>query len=180
MITQDSFEALLNWLGPDREAAVEKFEAVRRRLIKIFVSRGCCDAEHLADEVFDRVCDRLPDIRGSYVGDPANYFHGVARKVYLESRRGKEIATGTLPRAAPAPEPEREDLWLACLRKCLKLLPRAQRELVLTYHAEEKRAKIDARTRLAGELGLTANALRLRAHRIRVSLEQCVLRCVGA
>ena len=180
LITQESFEALLDWLGPDPDSAAKKFEAVRRRLIKIFISRGCIDAEHLADEVFDRVCERLPDIRSSYVGDPANYFHGVARNVYRESRRRKEIATGTLPQTARAPEVGREDLWLECLRKCLELMPPEQREMVLAYHAESKRAKIDARARLAAKLGLTANALRLRAHRLRVSLEQCVLRCVSA
>jgi len=177
-ITGESFEALLSWLDPGREAAGCKYEAIRRRLIKLFVSRGCSDAEDLADLTINRVIDRLPDIRGGYVGDPANYFCGVARNVYLESRRRKEIATGYLPQPAAEPE-ERPDQWRECLSRCLSALPPDQRTLVLEYYLDDKRAKIDRRRRLAEASGFTANALRLRAHRIRAALEKCVLQCVG-
>ena len=54
----------------------------------------------------------------------------------------------------------------------------ANRELVLQYYQEEKQAKIDHRRRLAEQLGIALNALRIRAHRIRASLQECVQNCV--
>jgi DNA-directed RNA polymerase specialized sigma24 family protein len=52
------------------------------------------------------------------------------------------------------------------------------RNLVLKYYQEEKRARIDHRKRLAEKLGIAVNALRIRAHRIRASLEECVQKCL--
>jgi hypothetical protein len=50
--------------------------------------------------------------------------------------------------------------------------------LVLEYYRQERKAKIDHRKLLAAELGIAVNALRIRAHRIRRSLEQCVHTCL--
>jgi DNA-directed RNA polymerase specialized sigma24 family protein len=174
-ITQESFNALLAWLDEDRETAGQKYEIIRKRLIKIFVNKGCSDAEDLADLTITRVVARLPDIGDSYVGEKISYFYGVARKVYLESRRRKEIATD----AFSAPPVARPDVVRDCLRECLESLSSNQRELVLEYYLYEKRAKIDHRRQLAEELGVTANALRLRAHHIRTALEDCVRQCAG-
>lgn len=174
-ITRESLRDLLAWLDGDSEAAGQKYEIIRRRLIKIFISRGCADAEDLADVTITRVAVRLPEVRDGYVGEKIRYFYGVARKVYLESTRRHEIATDTLPQpAAPRPNAVRD-----CLRECLDQLPAEQRELVLEYYLYEKRAKIDHRERLAEELHISPNALRLRAHRIRGVLEECVRRCAG-
>lgn len=174
-ITQESFDTLLAWLDESREAAGQKYETIRGRLVKLFVNRGCSDAEDLADLTITRVVARLPDVKDDYVGEQIRYFYGVARKVYLESRRRREIATDTFPPPRPArPDPVRE-----CLRECLERLPADQRELVLDYYVYEKRAKIDHRKGLAEELGVTANALRLKAHRARIELERCVRRCAG-
>jgi DNA-directed RNA polymerase specialized sigma24 family protein len=178
VITQESFEALLAWLDPNREAAGQKYENIRVRLIKIFSIRGCSDAEDLADLTINRVIARLPDIKSSYVGDPVGYFHGVARKIYLESRRKKEIATG-LPQSVAAPAIG-VGVVRECLRECLKQLTADQCELVLEYYLNDKRAKIDHRKHLAERFNLTANALRLRAHRIRAILEKCVVLCVNS
>lgn len=176
-VTQESLRGLLAWLDEDREAAGQKYEAIRRTLIKIFVSRGCSDAEDLADVTITRVAARLPEVADDYVGEKVKYFCGVARKVYLESTRRREIATGVLPQPRTPPRP---DAVRECLRECLDLLPADQRELVLEYYLYEKRAKIDHRERLAEELHISTNALRLRAHRIRADLEKCVRRCAGA
>ena len=67
----------------------------------------------------------------------------------------------------------------ACLEKCLTQLTDPNRELVLEYYQQEKRAKIDHRAELAKRLGIAANALRIRAHRIRQVLEKCVLQCAN-
>jgi DNA-directed RNA polymerase specialized sigma24 family protein len=174
-LTPESFEALLAWLDNSRDAAGQQYETIRRRLIKIFVNKGCIDAEDLADRTISVVVARLPEVRDGYTGEKISYFCGVARKVYLESRRRKEVATDTFPQ----PRVQRPDVMRDCLRECLEGLPSDQRELVLEYYLYEKRAKIDHRKQLAEELGVTANALRLRAHHTRVALEECVRRCAG-
>lgn len=178
-ITQESLTGLLAWLDENREAAGQKYENIRRRLIAIFVNRGCSDAEDLADLTITRVAARLPEVADGYVGEKINYFCGVARKVYLESRRRREIATDPLTLPPPPAAAPHADIMRECLRECLASLPTDQRELALDYHLYERRAKIDNRRLLAEELKISMNALRLKAHHIRVALEKCVRQCAG-
>ncbi len=49
----------------------------------------------------------------------------------------------------------------------------------MKYYHDEKRAKIDYRKQLADALGIPLNALRIRAHRVRISLEKCVKDCLA-
>jgi len=70
-------------------------------------------------------------------------------------------------------EPEYE-----CLERCLDHLPSDNRKLVVEYYQQERQAKIEHRKRLARELGIAVNALRIRAHRIRLALQRCVLDCL--
>lgn len=65
-----------------------------------------------------------------------------------------------------------------CLERCMQKLTPDNRQLVLQYYQEEKRAKIDHRRQLAEQLGIALNALRIRAHRIRASLQECVQTCL--
>lgn len=177
-INSESFEALLGWLDHCRDVAGQKYELIRRGLIKIFIARGCHDAEDLADVTINRVVRKLPEIRGGYVGDPAVYFYGVARNVLHESRRRKEVAVGVV-HAVAVSEEAASSAEAECLSKCVAQLPEEQRELMLDYYLNTKRLKIEHRSRMAEELGLSAGALRVRAHRIRGRLEECVRRCVG-
>ena len=178
VITHDSFEALLSWLGTTREEGAQKYEIIRARLIRIFMNKGCRDAEDLADTTINRVIGKLSTITPDYEGDPASYFCGVARLVYFESRRRKELTIDREP-VTPAPDPDL-DQAKQCLRSCLEQLPSQQQVLVLDYYVDEKSEKIKSRQQLASELGLTVNALRIRAHRIRTSLERCVKECMAA
>ena len=178
-IDRESFDRLLSWPAPCHEAAGQKYETIRGGLIKLFVSRGFHDAEDLADVVINRVISRLPDIRNVYDGEPANYFYGVARNVLLEAGRRREIASG-VPQTVATPEEANPSVEYECLVQCLGRLPPEQRELMLDYYLDEKQLKISGRKHLAEELNLTAAALRVRAHRIRVALEKCVRQCVAA
>jgi RNA polymerase sigma factor (sigma-70 family) len=186
VITQQAFDELLNWLDADRDSAGSKYEKIRVRLIKIFACRGCCEADDLADETINRVTAKLGEIAESYSGDPALYFYGVAQKVHLEYLRkkppvqesaqaGREPGGQTAWPAQPVEDVEQE---YACLEKCMDRLPPENRRLVLEYYQEEKRAKIDHRKMLADQLGIAVNALRIRAHRIRLQLQQCVESCL--
>jgi RNA polymerase sigma factor (sigma-70 family) len=174
VITQEAFDGLLAWLDPDRDRAAQKYETVRTRLIKIFSCRGCGEADDLADETINRVTTKLKDIVDTYVGDPALYFYGVANKVHLEYLRRRPVVE------SPSPRESSEDIEAeyACLERCMDQLPPESRSLVLEYYQDEKRAKINRRRKLAEELGIAVNALRIRAHRIRQQLQQCVQVCV--
>ena len=176
-ITKEPFDALLEWLDPDREKAGSRYEIIRAGLIRIFVSKGLSDAEHYTDETIDRVIKRLPELQESYVGDPARYFHGVARNVLLEYGRRKEVSTDVLPQR-PTPESVRSDTH-ECLSKCLKLLPRDKQEFILDYHLYQGQAKIVHHREMAHELRISEGALRTRAHHLRVNLEKCVVRCIA-
>jgi DNA-directed RNA polymerase specialized sigma24 family protein len=174
VLTQEAFDALLAWLDPNREAAAQRYETIRLRLIKIFACRGCSEAEDLADETINRVTSKLTEIQAGFAGDPARYFYGVANKIHLEYLRRKPVP--------PPPEPKTEsaesELEYQCLDRCVEKLTAEHRDLVLSYYQEQRHAKIEHRKQLAAKLGIAVNALRIRAHRIRVSLQQCVKQCV--
>lgn len=174
LLTQEAFDALLNWLDSDRDQAGFKYEEIRRRLIMIFTGRGCWESEDLADETINRVSKRLSEIQTNYSGDPAPYFYGVANKVHLESLRKKR------PQIQPLALDQLEGLEneYQCLERCIEKLQAESRVLVLEYYQEEKGAKIEHRKLLAQKLGIALNALRIRAFRIRSSLEECVNQCL--
>lgn len=187
VLTQDAFNTLLDWLDADRDRAACKYEAIRRRLIKIFTGRGCHEAEELADETINRVIARVGDVASTYEGDPALYFYGVAQKVHREYLRKAQsqplhLADGppensrNTPVFNPTDDIERE---YECLERCLERLPPNDRDLVLRYYEQDRQAKIDHRKLLATEFGITVNALRLRAHRVRHVLQECIEDCLG-
>jgi DNA-directed RNA polymerase specialized sigma24 family protein len=175
-LTSELFEGLLEWLGPTRDEGAKKYEDIRNRLIRILLKKGCSDPEDLADEAVNRVTLKVPELKETYVGNPLWYFISVARLVWLESLHPKEIPFEDVP--DPVIQPE-VNFARECLRQCLTLLAADQRDLVLDYHVNRKRAKIDLHRRMADELGLSANALRLRIHRLRAGLEKCVLACLN-
>jgi RNA polymerase sigma factor (sigma-70 family) len=175
-LTQAAFDSLLAWLDPDRERAGKKYEYIRQRLIKIFACRGRHDADELADETINRVTSKAAKLAQEYVGDPALYFYGVAQKVYLESLRKRSRAAAQPPPAAVATaEAEQE---YACLEKCMGELSPANRELILEYYRNDKKQKVEYRKKLAERLGIAQNAVRIRAYRIRQTLQRCVEECL--
>ena len=174
-ITKEAFDRLLLWLNPDPECAAETYERLRRKLILLFASRGKAFPEEMADDCFNRVMRKLPEIEAEYKGSPDAYFFGVARIVILEwDRKNRPIEIPPIEGISQETEE-----YLACLDLCLDKLPDQSREVVTEYYQEEKRAKIDHRAALARRLNITANALRIRAHHIREQLERCVLECLS-
>jgi len=172
-LNQESFNKLLSWLDPEREEAGEKYEEIRKRLIKIFVHRGCDIAEDLADETINRVAGKVKDIADTYVGNPALYFYGVAQKVFLEWLKKKPDPS---PLLALYPTKEIDENY-ECLAKCLSKLPLDSQRLIIEYFQEDNQGNIKHRKELAKQIGISQHTLRMRAYRIRENLRSCILAC---
>lgn len=186
-LTGTAFEKLLAWLDPDREQAGRKYEEIRRRMVKFFEWQGCAYPEEQTDQTINRVARRLDEGVRILASDPFIYFSGVARNVLMEYRRHPErgaldVAVGQYASKASDRDSEarKEDLEckLECLECCLQRLTPSQRELITEYYCEEKQAKIKTRKRLADRLEIPLNALRIRAYRIKESLEKCITDCL--
>jgi DNA-directed RNA polymerase specialized sigma24 family protein len=173
-----AFERFLGWLGPDPETAGQKYEVIRGRLIMMFRARRCVFAEDLADATFERVARKLTQLSTEFTGDPARYFYGVAKKIYMEYQH--EITTVryrsqiSLPTPANACDPDLEHM-LKQLDEALNTIPTSDRELILKYYTGTGRNKIDHRRALAEQFGMGLNALRLRVFRIRREIRDYIL-----
>jgi|SRR5215208_1521110 len=182
VLTQELFDTLLDWLDPDRERAGHKYETIRLRLVKIFTSRGCPEAEELADETINRVASKLSEIINKWEGDPALYFFKVAQYVFVE-RRTKESPRELKqdPVVMPIVKEENEDTpEYECLLHCLEVLRISERTLVVDYYEHQGHAKIKQHQQMAKAMGIAINALRIRACRIKRTLRECVQECVAA
>ncbi len=181
--TSEELEKLLAWLDADREVAGAKHEVLRSRLMRLFVNRGGADEARLADEVINRVAVRIDTLVQTY-DNPTKCLLGFANKVakeYLRVQRELQLSTEAMPHP-PAPDVDdqkRLELEDDCLARCLADLSKSENELFRRYFQEEKRKKIKPRSRLAAELGLTANALRIKSYRIRRRLRRCMEICLG-
>ena len=182
VLTQEALDGLLTSLDADREQAGKKYERIRLKLVKYFEWRGASFPDGEADETINRVARKIEE--GADVHNLDGYFYGVARLVLVESLRAREKEQQALVHV-PVVEmnpvddhPENEKLR-ACLDRCLRHLSAENRDLIVEYYQEEKSRKIERRKGLAARLGIPLNALRIRAHRIRVGLEACVSECLA-
>jgi len=177
-LTREDFDLLLRWLDPDRETAGRKYEKIRQRLIQIFLGRSCFEAEELADETINRVTHKLPQLIDNYVGEPALYFYGVANKVHLEWLRTRKIRAPQFAYVDRSEDKFTAEVEYDCLENCLGTLSSDCRELIVDYHREEKRAKIEYRKKIAEKMNITIGALHIKTCRIRADLHKCIRNCV--
>ena len=194
VVSQQAFEGLLAQLDSDREAAGEKYEQIRQKLIKFFHWRNCPSPDELADRTIDRVTRRLAEGAGIQSQNVYLFFHGVAINVLrehwkdvqrhdvkgLDDSPAAEHAGAVDPYETIARETARgeHELRLECLDGCVRRLPAQHLVIITRYHHGEGGAKIAQRNELAKELGIPINALRIRAFRIRGDLETCVEKCI--
>ncbi|PYP89570.1 MAG: hypothetical protein DMF61_02560 [Blastocatellia bacterium AA13] len=169
---------MLRWLDPDCERAAEKYEVIRSKLIRMFARKGCWMAEELTDITMTRVANKVHEIAPTYIGNPALYFYGVAQNVYREWL--KWLDDQRKAQSPPPPDtPEVNELRLLCLDGCLEKLDPDSREFIIEYYRADKRAKIDCRKALADRFGVALNAIRMRAHRTKATLHQCIKGCLA-
>jgi len=180
-LTQESLNCFLKSLEPDRERAAARYLEVHKNLVRFFEWRGCPYPEDHADEAITRVARRIA--QGEEIREPATYVIGVARFLLLEISKDQEKER-RIAAAQPDIQPaERESDELEhradCLRRCLDQLSADNRELILQYYEGEKSQKINNRKQLTEKLQLSVNTLRMRALRIRASLQGCMETCVS-
>lgn len=182
-VPPENFDEILAWLNPDREVAAVMYVQLRHDLAKLFTFRGCNDPEGLTDKVFDRVAKKLDEVRPTYVGDRRPYFRAVANNLVKEDLKKARFQVSLEepewrePTALRSKEDATEDME-ECLSSCLQKLNPENRQLIVDYYAKEKQAKIDHRSELAQQLGISVVNLRVKAHRIRLSLHACIERCL--
>jgi DNA-directed RNA polymerase specialized sigma24 family protein len=185
-LSPSAFRDLLRWFDQGVDSEGQTFLEIRGRLVAYFDRKGCQVPDDLADETLNRIARRLQEEGEIDTEAPAKYCYIMARFVFLESLRTRskeESLRSQIPsEASPEDRNEREtrERMLDCLDQCTGKLDLAQRELILSYYVGREKVKIENRRRLAKSLGITMNALSIRACRIRDKLEECVLRCVEA
>lgn len=182
-LTAEAFAKLLDRLDADRERAGEKYEDLRRTLMRFFEWRGAPFPEEHADETFNRVARRLDE--GVLIKNIGGYCYEVARLVFLETLKGRDSRRAPVeevdleaPAAGGDDEAAEREQRLTCLEECLRGLAAGSRELIVEYYQDQERGRIDRRQALAERLGLRRDALANRAQRARVRLERCLATCL--
>ena len=190
-LNREALRQFLSWLDEGAESKGERYLEMRRRLVRYFDYRNCPSPDDLADETLNRVARKLEE-KGEIVGaSPAHYCYIVARLVFLESTRSRELHAPSLDdpersgsvtassaeHSEPVMDTAAKEKLFTCLERCLSNIRIQDRELILEYYRGEQREKIERRSRMAARLGLTVNALCIRACRIRTKLEACVKAC---
>jgi RNA polymerase sigma factor (sigma-70 family) len=139
------------------------------------------DAEDLASETVVRLLQNLR--RGEQILNPESYVRQVARNVLHEDRRARRFEV-QLSAGAPAPDTgtdtETAEVMSQCLGKCKKkCLSKQERVLIEAYYGGDPSRRISRRKDLADKMGLSENALRLAAFRVRRRLSECMEECLG-
>ena len=192
VLTPRAFHQLLNWLDEGTGSEGRKYLEMRRRLVAYFDRKNCPAPDELADETLNRVARRLEEEGVTEADAPARYCYIVARFVFMEHLRGTRKGNVLLDDMRRRPHgddlaaseahdnKETREKMLDCLEQCTGKLEPLNREIITRYYVGRGRAKIENRRELAAELGVTVNALSIRACRIRDKLEDCVRQCARA
>jgi DNA-directed RNA polymerase specialized sigma24 family protein len=190
--TPDSLQRLLHWLDGGTDSRGERYEIMRQRLMNYFDRKNCLNADDLTDETMQRVMKWLEENDKSFDEEPAKVCFNTARFVFLESLRKAErdairlteLPVAREPNINPAHLSSRQDeqaeqeRQLNCLEKCTQKLIADERELIVRYYYGEQRVKLENRKALASACNLSANALAIKACRIRDRLRLCVQKCL--
>jgi len=150
-------------------------------LIRFFQWNRTEMPEELADEVLDRLARRL-NLSSEQIQDPVRYAVGIARLLLQEQRRKnlrREKALAELQQSSLDADRREQERILQqeraeLLQQCLQSLPEQSRELIFRYYDVDEAA--DYRQQMARAYGISINALRNRALRIRMDLERQLAR----
>jgi len=179
-LTREAFDGFLAALGPDRDHAADRYLEIRRNLVRLFEWRGCPTPDDYADETINRCARKIGE--GEQIRDVATYCIGVARMLLREMSRDRALGERSLDEGpepqSPPHEPEDVEDRTECLRRCLGQLSTENRDLILAYYQGDKGDKIKNRKGLTQLFGLRSSTLRMRALRLRDTLQQCSENCL--
>lgn len=190
-MTASALARLLGWLDEGKDSNGENYLEMRRRLVAFFDRKNCLNADELADETLNRVARRLEETGKIESDAPAKFCYITAKFVFMESLRGADKKSVPLDDVLKQPkgnqfaatdeeeEKKLKEKMLDCLEECTGKLEAANREIIVSYYYGEERVKIENRRTMAGKLGISTNALTIRACRIRDKLEGCVGKCAA-
>lgn len=184
-LTQEHFNNLLSWLSPDQNEAAQKYEEIRKGLIRFFLFKGCGDPEMLADETISRIAAKVLTFNADKGVKTITYFYGFASNIYLEyvsqlKKREVQFQPGLLLKNTQTHDPgaNNEDETYDCLEDCLRKLAPEESKMVLEYYSKDKSAKLESRKQMADSLSLRPGTLHTKIHRIRNSLKKCIEECL--
>jgi DNA-directed RNA polymerase specialized sigma24 family protein len=176
----EAWNNFLNILDADPDRVGDKYENMHRKLTTFFECRRCLAAESLADTSINRVIRR--HFEGEVIKNLMGYVYGVAKIVYLEylAEQGKEQALRD--HLTYVGEPVKEDFddddLHVCFDRCMAELPVEDQKFIKQYYEETQRVKINNRKSMGERLGISQNALVLRAFHIRRRLKRCINKCL--
>lgn len=181
--TPESLGMFLARLSSDQEDAARKYETLRIKLVRFFEWRGCHQTDHYADKTIDRVMQKLDEgqVISNFVGFVFGVAKIVAKETWKQQDRERPLDDSIRPPVTEPVkiDPEEAERRQSCFDRCIETLTADGRNLIMSYYEDEGREKIDRRKELARKLGIPLNALRIRAHRIRKTLEECIQNCLA-
>ena len=172
-----TFDKLMELLGTDREQAAQEYRRLHERLTRYFDWNGGEDPLALADKAIDRIGSRLQKTgEEGPIQNVSAFALGIARHLLQEDARQRKRTTEigaqwTSMSGSTTEEKERMD---RALRHCLEQLPAERRDLIEAYYVHGEN-KAWSHQNLAVQYGITINALRTRALRVRQELEAAIL-----
>jgi RNA polymerase sigma factor (sigma-70 family) len=176
--TTGDFSAFIAWLDGGVDSGGRSYIDIHSRLAAHFARKGCGTPEELADETLSRVSRRLQEEGGRTDVSPPHYCYIVARFVLLEYLRSADHRRAPLLREVhdetSSADGERGERLLARLDDCLGRLSPEDRQLIVAYYSGDGPSQTGTRRELAARLGLSANALTIRASRLRERLRACL------
>jgi len=190
-LTDHTFQGLLNWLDQGVNSDGQKYLEMRSRMVAYFDRKNLRNFEELADETLNRVARRLEEEGAIESDTPSKYCYVVARFVLMEQLRQtqkEKVMVEDISRRPPSQsvaehltdqERELKEKMLNCLENCTLQMDAVNQKIINGYYVGKERLKIENRRALAASLGITMNALSIRACRLRDKLEVCVRRCLG-
>jgi len=180
-LNEEGLNKLLHCFSPDPDEAAKRFLLARQRVLRVFEWNGIKSADDYVDETIDRTIRKIDE--GHIIDNLLAYLIGVARVIVKELHKNINRVPVSLDDIPVEPrfeeqeviEPEHREV---CFDQCLKELTKDNHSLILEYYEGTGNEKIRRRQRLADKLGIPLNALRIRAHRVRKSLENCIAKCL--
>jgi RNA polymerase sigma factor (sigma-70 family) len=159
----------------------EAYTSLRGALIRYFEWNDATDPENLADEVFCRLLQNMGR-QADTIESVQAFAYGIAQNVLREYWRARErernIASASdsdnNPSLSRAFSENVSETLAKDLDECLKCLSKQEQSLIRIFHGAETKRKIDERKKLALDMGISQNALRIRVSRIRKKLAACI------